>query len=164
MSIDVGQRLPTMTLRNQDNELVRLASLHEDGPLVLFFYPADHTPTCTREVGAFRDAFEAFGELGATVAGVSGDPFDTHRSFCDAQRLPYPLLSDEDDRLRNKMGVPSRFFGMMPGRVTYVIDQNGRIRDRHVAHGADKEHVDHALLVVRHLVNGSTHSAAPPRQ
>ena len=153
MSIDVGQRLPTMALRNQDNELVHLAKLYENGPLVLFFYPADHTPTCTREVGAFKEAFETFNELGATVVGVSGDSVDRHRSFCISEELPFPLLSDDGNRLRKKMGVPQRLFGFLPGRVTYVIDDNGRVRDRFVAHGADREHVTHALFVVRRMAD-----------
>jgi peroxiredoxin Q/BCP len=95
--------------------------------LVLFFYPKDDTPGCTMEACAFRDSYAEFQELGAEVWGVSGDDAASHRRFANRHQLPYPLLVDAGNRLRKAFGVPS-VLGLLPGRVTYVIDGAGVIR------------------------------------
>jgi peroxiredoxin Q/BCP len=96
-------------------------------PLVLFFYPKDDTPGCTAEACAFRDSFSEFRDLGAVVWGVSGDDAASHRRFSERHNLPYPLLVDQGNALRKAFGVPS-LLGLVPGRVTYVIDADGVIR------------------------------------
>jgi peroxiredoxin Q/BCP len=93
----------------------------------LFFYPKDETPGCTAEVCAFRDSHADIASLGAEVWGVSGDDSASHQRFAQRHSLPFPLLIDRDNRLRQAFGVPS-VLGLLPGRVTYVIDAAGVVR------------------------------------
>jgi peroxiredoxin Q/BCP len=95
--------------------------------LVLFFYPKDDTPGCTAEACAFRDGFADFQALGAQVWGVSGDNAASHQRFAARHQLPFPLLVDQGNQLRRAFGVPNTL-GVLPGRVTYVIDGKGVIR------------------------------------
>ena len=96
-------------------------------PLVLFFYPKDETPGCTAEACAFRDSFADLQALGAEVWGVSGDDASSHQRFAARHRLPFPLLVDRNNSLRRAFGVPA-VLGLLPGRVTYVLDGDGVIR------------------------------------
>jgi peroxiredoxin Q/BCP len=95
--------------------------------LVLFFYPKDDTPGCTMEACAFRDSYADLQALGAEVWGVSGDDASSHQRFAGKHQLPYPLLVDTGNQLRRAYGVPA-VLGLLPGRVTYVIDGQGVIR------------------------------------
>jgi len=95
--------------------------------LVLFFYPKDDTPGCTMEACAFRDNYAELQSLGAEVWGVSGDDASSHQRFATRHQLPYPLLVDQANGLRKAFGVPN-VLGLLPGRVTYVIDGSGEIR------------------------------------
>jgi peroxiredoxin Q/BCP len=95
--------------------------------LVLFFYPKDDTPGCTMEACAFRDNYAELQSLGAEVWGVSGDDAGSHQRFATRHQLPYPLLVDQANGLRKAFGVPN-VLGLLPGRVTYVIDGSGVIR------------------------------------
>jgi peroxiredoxin Q/BCP len=95
--------------------------------LVLFFYPKDDTPGCTMEACAFRDSYTDLQALGAEVWGVSGDDASSHQRFAGKHQLPYPLLVDSGNQLRRAYGVPA-VLGLLPGRVTYVIDGKGIIR------------------------------------
>ena len=95
--------------------------------MVLFFYPKDNTPVCTSEACSFRDAYPDFAALDAVIIGVSSDTQQSHKSFAEKYALPFLLASDPDGTLRKAFGV-SRTFGLLPGRSTYVIDQDGIIR------------------------------------
>ncbi len=95
--------------------------------LVLFFYPKDDTPGCTMEACAFRDSYADLQALGAEVWGVSGDDAASHQRFASRHQLPYPLLVDRGNALRKAFGVPA-VLGLLPGRVTYVIDGQGTVR------------------------------------
>ena len=118
--------------------------------LVLFFYPKDDTPGCTMEACAFRDSYRDLQALGAEVWGVSGDDAASHRRFAAKHQLPFPLLVDQGNRLRKAFGVPS-VLGLLPGRVTYVIDGAGVIR--HVFNNLldGPAHRREALEVLRQL-------------
>jgi peroxiredoxin Q/BCP len=94
---------------------------------VLFFYPKDDTPGCTMEACAFRDSYADLQAMNAQVWGVSGDDASSHQRFAARHNLPYPLLVDQGNQLRQAFGVPS-VLGLLPGRVTYVIDGSGVIR------------------------------------
>ena len=118
MGLAVGDKAPEFTLKNQDGELVEVKFT---SPTVIFFYPKDNTPGCTIEAKAFRDSYTDLQKLGASVIGVSGDSVDSHKSFCSKFDLPYTLLSDEGDKVRQQYGVPKDLFGLLPGRQTYVI-------------------------------------------
>ena len=125
--IDIGDAIPAFRLQNQRGEWVSSEELL-GSPFVLYFYPKDDTPGCTAEACAFRDAYEDFQQLGVQVVGISSDDPERHRQFAAKHHLPYLLLSDTGNQVRNAFGVPGSFFGLLPGRVTYVIDEAGVVR------------------------------------
>ena len=121
-----GDRAPLIALTDQNGTERRSDQLAGEA-LVLFFYPKDDTPGCTMEACAFRDSYADLQALGAEVWGVSGDDAGSHQRFASRHQLPYPLLVDRGNALRRAFGVPS-VLGLLPGRVTYVIDGDGVIR------------------------------------
>src|SRR5215203_208219 len=140
-NVDVGSKAPNFTLPSQSGELVSFRDSLGEKPVVLFFYPKDDTPWCTKEACTFRDEYEQFSELDTEVIGISSDSVDSHKSFAEKHNLPYTLLSDKGEKVRRLYNVPNTF-GLFPGRVTYVIDQEGIVRrvfssqigvERHVA-------------------------------
>tara|TARA_B100001939_G_scaffold126876_1_gene109968 strand:- start:167 stop:622 length:456 start_codon:yes stop_codon:yes gene_type:complete len=126
MPIAVGDQAPQFKAIDQNGVERSIADLGGK-PLVLFFYPKDDTPGCTIEACSFRDQYSAFQALGAEVWGISGDGASSHRRFAGKHQLPYPLLVDEGNALRNAFGVAKTLF-VLPGRVTYVIDGAGVVR------------------------------------
>jgi len=126
VSIKVGDKVPAFSLKDQ-NGVERSLNTLGAKPLVLFFYPKDDTPGCTMEACAFRDQYPIFQGLNAEVWGVSGDGASSHRRFADRHQLPFPLLVDEKNKLREIFGVP-RSLIVLPGRVTYVIDKEQIVR------------------------------------
>jgi peroxiredoxin Q/BCP len=125
--IGVGDQAPDFTLPSQSGEQVRLRDRLGERVVVLYFYPRDETSGCTAEACAFRDSYEQFSEAGADVIGVSSDSVDKHAAFADHHRLPFTLLSDAGGKVRKQYGVPATL-GVIPGRVTYVIDTDGIVR------------------------------------
>ena len=124
----VGARAPEFTLPDQDGRDVSLTSLLNRGPLVLFFYPADFTPGCTREVCMVRDLHADIVKHGLNVAGISPQGVQSHSSFRAKHSLPFTLLSDTDKSVINMYEV-SGPLGFSVRRVTYLIDQARMIRD-----------------------------------
>jgi len=150
-SVQVGDHAPGFTLTSQSGQRVSLAEFRGGkSAVVLFFYPKDGTPVCTKEACSFRDAYEDFVQAGAVVIGVSADSWENHRAFASGHRLPFILLSDADGALRKAFGVP-KTLGIMPGRVTYVIDKEGIVRHVFNSQFAADRHVAEALAVVRQL-------------
>ena len=148
--IQVGDKAPDFTLTSQSGDPVRLYDVLGQRAVVLYFYPKDDTRGCTAEACAFRDSHEVFAEAGAEVIGVSSDSVDRHAVFAGRHKLPFTLLSDEKGKVRKEYGVPTTL-GLLPGRVTYVIDREGTVR--HVFNsmtGIDR-HVTEALEVVREI-------------
>lgn len=127
MAIKVGDKAPDFTLNSATGEKVSLKDFYGKKSVVLYFYPKDDTPGCTAESCAFRDSYEVFKEAGAEVIGVSGDSEQSHQQFARKYNLPFILLSDRDNKLRQSYGVPATLF-ILPGRVTYVIDKQGVVR------------------------------------
>jgi thioredoxin-dependent peroxiredoxin len=148
--IQVGDKAPDFTLPSQTGEPVRLSDRLGERIVVLYFYPRDETRGCTAEACAFRDSHEVFAEAGAEVIGVSSDSVDRHAAFADHHKLPFTLLSDKDGQVRKSYGVPAAL-GLLPGRVTYVIDRTGTVR--HVFNSMTNigRHVNDALDVVQKL-------------
>jgi len=126
MALGVGDSLPDFSLEDQDGEMRSPTSVRGRW-LVLFFYPKDDTPGCTAEACSFRDNAAVFKNLNAEVWGISGDDGVSHRRFATRHNLEYPLLSDKNNALRRSMNVP-KAMGLLPGRVTYVVDGEGVIR------------------------------------
>jgi peroxiredoxin Q/BCP len=123
----VGDMAPLFTLPNQAGESIALASLIGIGPVVLFFYPSDYNPLCTLELIAFRSHYHFFNEAGAVVIGVSSNGSDSHAVLCSILRLQFHLLSDREQTVRSQYCV-RRVAGLMPGRMTFVIDKTGVVR------------------------------------
>jgi peroxiredoxin Q/BCP len=148
--IQAGDKAPDFTLPSQAGEPVRLGDRLGERVVVLYFYPKDETPGCTKEACAFRDSYEVFAQAGAEVIGVSSDSVDKHAAFAGHHELPFTLLSDEGGQVRKSYGVPSTL-GILPGRVTYVIDRAGTVR--HVFNSMTNigRHVGDALDVVKKL-------------
>lgn len=128
MALKVGDIVPYFQAKATNGELFDSSLVIGIKPVVLYFYPKDDTPGCTQQACTFRDKYEDFTDLGAEVIGVSGDSTASHEKFALKHKLPFTLLSDADKKLRNLFGVPTALFGLLPGRVTYVIDENGVIR------------------------------------
>jgi peroxiredoxin Q/BCP len=123
-------------------------------PVVLFFYPKDDTPGCTREACAFRDDYGEFGKLDAEVIGISSDSVESHRSFAARHDLPFTLLSDEGGKVRKLYGV-SNTLGLFPGRVTYVIDEEGVVRHIFSSQLGVEQHVEKALKALQSISSGT---------
>jgi len=148
--VKIGSVAPDFTLPSQSGEVVSLGDFLGKRPVVLFFYPKDETPGCTKEVCAFRDSFEELGKLHAEVVGISSDSVESHRGFAEKHKLPYTLLSDEGGKVRSLYGVPNTF-GIFAGRVTYVIDKYGVVRNVFSSQMEVEKHVEEALNTLRSI-------------
>jgi len=148
----VGDAIPEFTLKDDEGADVARADLLGEGPLVLYFYPRDDTPGCTVESCTFRDTHEDFADAGARVVGVSADGVASHAAFKAKHSLPFTLLCDTDNALRRAFGVSSTL-GILPGRVTYVVDSDGVIRHIFSSQLRVKTHVQEALRIVRELAD-----------
>ena len=146
--VKVGSVAPDFTLPSQEGEMVSLKDFSGRKPVVLFFYPKDDSPGCTKEVCAFRDNFEEFSKLDAQVIGISSDSVESHRRFAAKHDLSFPLLSDEEGNIRSLYGVP-KTFGLFPGRVTYVIDKESVVRHVFASQLSVDRHVQEALAALR---------------
>lgn len=148
--VKVGDTAPDFTLKSGNGEDVSLSSFKGKKSVVLFFYPKDETSVCTKEACAFRDQFEVFKGLGAEVIGVSSDSQKSHKGFAEHHKLPYTLLSDEDGKLRKLYGVPSTM-GVIPGRVTYVIDKDGVVKHVFNSQMEGEKHVTEAIATLKKI-------------
>lgn len=149
-AVRVGDVAPDFTLSTQTGEPVTLSQFRGDQVVVLYFYPADNTPGCTREACAFRDSYEVFTAAGARVIGVSVDSVGSHEQFAAKHSLPFLLLSDDGGAVRDAYGIRPTL-GVLPGRVTFVIDRTGVVRYAFSSLTRIGTHVDGALAVVRSL-------------
>ena len=143
MTLEVGKKAPSFKLKNQDGKTISLSDL-KGKPVVLYFYPKDKSKGCTRQACEFRDKYEAFTDLGAEVIGISSDDTKSHESFADEYNLPFILLSDEKNKVRNLFGVKSTL-GVISGRVTYVIDKKGIVRHIFSSQFQPKKHIKEAI-------------------
>ena len=129
--VEPGQRAPAFTLTADDGEKVRLSDF-KGRPIVLYFYPKDDTPGCTREAWAFRDQQAVLKKMGAAVIGISPDSTGSHARFRDKYRLNFPLLADEDHTVAEKYGAwrEKNMYGkksMGVVRSTFLIDSSGKV-------------------------------------
>lgn len=129
--IEVGQKAPDFTLKTDSGSKIKLSELRGN-PVVIYFYPKDDTPGCTREACAFRDRTKELEKLGATVLGISPDSVESHGKFRDKYNLNFPLLADEGHRVAEKYGAwrEKNMYGkktMGIQRSTFLIDAEGKI-------------------------------------
>src|SRR5713226_132772 len=138
--VQVGDLAPGFTLPNQSGEAVNLEEYLGKTDVVLYFYPRDNTAVCTEEACAFRDCYETFKQAGAEIIGISSDSVESHLQFARENQLPFHLLSDVDGLIRKRY-VVSTAYGL-PGRVTYIINQQGIVRHIFFSQFTSKRHVD----------------------
>ena len=149
-NVKVGDPAPDFTLPALTGKQVNLASFRGEKDIVLYFYPRDRTFGCTAEACAFRDNYEVFRDAGAEVIGISSDSEESHEQFANKHRLPFILLSDRGGVVRKRYWVSSTF-GLLPGRVTYIIDKQGIVRYIFSSQFAPQKHVAEALKVLQAL-------------
>jgi peroxiredoxin Q/BCP len=150
MTLQVGDQAPDFSLPNQNGETITLSSFRGNKTVVLYFYPKDDTPGCTVESCSFRDSYEDFKDIGGEVIGISSDSPESHQKFAQKHNLPFTLVSDANSSIRKAYGVPSTL-GLLPGRVTYVIDKEGIIRHIFNSQFNPKAHVEEAKKVLKTL-------------
>ncbi|WVZ82162.1 hypothetical protein U9M48_029455 [Paspalum notatum var. saurae] len=145
-----GSVPPNFTLKDQNGRPVSLNKF-KGKPVVVYFYPADETPGCTKQACAFRDSYEKFKKAGAEVIGISGDDAASHKAFAQKYRLPFTLLSDEGNRVRKEWGVPADLFGTLPGRQTYVLDKQGVVQYVYNNQFQPEKHIGETLKILQSL-------------
>ena len=137
--LNTEDRVPEFTLPDQNEHDVSLSDLLKDGPAIVYFYPADFTPGCTREACSIRDIHREIARAGITVVGVSPQSPESHKRFREKHRLPFTLLSDEGKEVIKLFGVDG-LLGLWVQRVTFLIDQNRVIKGRVKAHFSISQH------------------------
>lgn len=150
MALSIGDPAPDFSAEAHNGQLVKLSDYKGQQAVVLFFYPMNGTSVCTAEACAFRDAQEEFAGLGAALIGISGDSLGSHRNFAQSHRLSYKLVSDADGKIRKAYGI-SNFLGLVPQRVTFVIDKQGIVRHKFSALLSSDKHVQEAIAIVKQL-------------
>ncbi len=148
MALKVGESIPKFSAVDTNGNLFESASLVGKKPVVIYFYPKDNTRVCTEQACSFRDQYEDFKALGAEVIGISSDSLQSHIKFANKFHLPFILLSDADKKIRKAFGVPNDYFGLVPGRTTYVADKNGIIQLIFDS-TSGKIHIDKALEILK---------------
>ena len=128
MALQVGDKIPNFTAIASDGSIFDSHVIIGKQPVVIYFYPKDDTRVCTEQACTFRDQYEDFKALGAEVIGVSSDSVASHQKFSKRYNLPFILLSDQDKKIRRLFGVPNDLLGLIPGRVTYVANNEGIIQ------------------------------------
>ncbi len=151
MTVKVGDKAPDFTLPSQLGDNVTLSEFFGKKNIVLYFYPKDESPGCTKEACSFRDNYQELTNLGAEVLGISGQSIESHKSFATHYGLPFILLSDQENSVRKLYGVPSTM-GVLPGRVTYIIDKQGVVRSIFVSQTQAEKHVEEAKKTLQQIM------------
>jgi thioredoxin-dependent peroxiredoxin len=151
MALRSGDKCPSFTLPNQHGENINIDEFIGKRILIIYFYPKDDTPGCTKEACMFRDSYEEFVDMGCEVIGISSDSIESHRKFAETHRLSFPLLADEKGQVRKQFGVPGNLFGLIPGRVTYIVDKKGLVREVHNSLLDPAGHLNKAIETVKKI-------------
>jgi peroxiredoxin Q/BCP len=149
--IQKGSSIPIFVLPDQNGKLFDIKSVLGKKNLVIYFYPKDDSPGCTKQACTFRDQFEVFREADAEIIGISSDDVESHKKFADKYRLTYTLLSDKDGTVRKLFDVPSDLFGLLPGRVTYVVNKEGIVIHTFDAQMQTEKHIEEALNALKRI-------------
>ena len=149
--IEVGSKIPLFELKDQHGEKFKIETVLGKKNLVIYFYPKDDTPGCTKEACSFRDQFEVFSDADTMIVGISAQSVESHFEFAKKHHLKYTLLSDAGNKVRKLFGVPTSFLGLIPGRVTYVVNKQGKIAYMFNSQFRVEKHVDEALRIIQEL-------------
>mgnify|MGYP003609863912 FL=1 len=152
MALQTGDKIPEFSAKDNNGNDFESSSIVGKKPVVFYFYPKDNTPGCTAQACSFRDQYEDFKDLGAEVVGISSDSIASHEKFVQQYQLPFILLSDNDKKIRKLFGVKPDLLGLIPGRVTYVVDKNGIIQFVFDSMNATN-HIPKALETIKKMVS-----------
>ncbi|MCF6167878.1 MAG: peroxiredoxin [Lutibacter sp.] len=147
--IEVGDKVPSFTLNDENGNLFTVDNTMGK-PMVIYFYPKDDTPGCIKEACKFRDEFEQFKDVNALVIGISADNVASHKKFKEKYNLPFTLLADINNEVRQLFGVPKSMI-FLPGRVTYVIDKKGIVQYIFNSQFKAEKHIENALKKLREI-------------
>jgi thioredoxin-dependent peroxiredoxin len=148
--IEIGSKAPEFSLPDQNGKRVNLSDFTGRSSLVVFFYPKDESYGCTKEACSFRDHYDVFKTAGAVVIGISSDDVASHQAFAANHKLPFILLSDRDKTVAEKYGV-GKSLGVLPGRVTFVIDKQGIVRLKFSSQLNFEKHVSEAVETLKNI-------------
>lgn len=148
--VRLGDKAPDFRLMSYKGVEVSLSDFKGKKNVVLYFYPKDESPGCTKQACKFRDNYEKFLEYGAEVLGVSSDSLESHAKFSANHNLPFHLLSDSDGQVRRLYGISSTL-GLIPGRVTFIIDKEGTVRHIFASQHDAEKHIDESLKVLKEI-------------
>ena len=151
MSVKKGSDIPNFTLPDQEGKKQSIHDWVGKSNLVIYFYPKDDTAGCTAEACSFRDQFADFTDLGAKVIGISSDSVQSHKQFAEKHNLPFTLLSDANNKVRKAFGVPGSMLGLLPGRVTYIVDKKGIVRHVFNSQINATKHIDESIRILKQL-------------
>ena len=143
----IGEKAPDFTLPAQDGRTVSLHDFAGSKNVVLYFYPKDFTMGCTVETKAFGESYDGILAMGAEILGISSDSAESHSGFAKECGAKFPLLADEGGKIRESYGAKS--MGLMPGRVTFVIDKKGVVRHAFSSQMRPKQHITEAMEALR---------------
>ncbi len=146
--LKVGDKAPDFSLQSNTGSEFRLSELKGKN-VVIFFYPMDESPVCSREVEAFKELYQEFKALNAEVVGISSQSVESHKSFASKHNLPFLLLSDKDNNVRKLYGVASTLG--VPGRVTFIIDKMGIVVFEYSSQLHPARHAQEALKALKKL-------------
>jgi len=144
----VGDMAPDFELSDKNGQVIRLSDYRGKKSVVVYFYPKDETAGCTAQACAFRDSYEDFTDAGAEVIGISQDSVTSHTRFAEHHRLPFVLVTDKGGMVARQWGVQG-LFSLIPGRVTFVIDREGRIIHRYDSQLRATNHIPEALKALK---------------
>jgi peroxiredoxin Q/BCP len=150
MPIEKGDSIPSFVLKDQNGIVFKSDDIIGKKPVVIYFYPKNFTPGCTKEACNFRDSYEDFKEIGAEVVGISSDSEKSHAKFSARYKLPFILLADANGNVRKQFGVKKSLLGLVPGRETFVIDAQGKLIFKFNSLDATK-HMKKALKAIKNL-------------
>ncbi len=153
MTLRVGERAPDFDVTASDGKRLKLSELVGKKHIVLYFYPGDFTPICTKETCGFRDAYAELASGDTEVIGVSVDSDDSHRKFAEKYGIPFSLVSDENKELAKRYGATSFLRDILgkTSRLTYVIDKKGEIAGVFAGELSANKHVQGARDLIKKL-------------
>jgi len=146
--LKVGSKIPEFKLLDQNGKEFNSKDVVGRQKLVIYFYPKDETPGCTKEACYFRDQYDVFKQADAAIIGISGQSVSSHKEFAENHQLPFTLLSDEDNKVRHLFGVQT---SPIPGRVTFVVDKTGTVVYVFDSLTQATKHVDEAMRILKDM-------------
>ena len=145
MNLIVGNKFPDFKLSDDNGKIFQLYKDSNSSFLVLYFYPKDETPGCTKQACYFKYYYADFKQLDCEIIGISSDDEKSHKKFKSKYNLPFKLLCDRHSRLRKEIKLPKDFFGLSPGRVTFLLSSVNEILFIHKSSLKMKSHIKEVL-------------------